>query len=163
MLDSGDRLALRYGSPYIELVDTSYIVGSTGYTSTIEYKGKGYFTGKSHTFKATVSSPKLHTPYVIDGLWHTTSTVSSGPGKGKYKKGQTFHDVTTAKEEVTVMTRMLKNMPLVPVKSTLRRPSLSIVKYATKLAMNFHVRTAPERMRAVWLGSLRPSVKKMVA
>ncbi|KAI5829741.1 Oxysterol-binding protein [Schizophyllum commune Tattone D] len=94
---------LWYGSPYIELVDTSYIVGSTGYTSTIEYKGKGYFTGKSHTFKATVSSPKLHTPYVIDGLWHTTSTVSSGPGKGKYKKGQTFHDVTTAKEEVTVI------------------------------------------------------------
>ena len=40
---------------------------------------------------------------MIDGLWHTTSTVSSGPGKGKYKKGQTFHDVTTAKEEVTVI------------------------------------------------------------
>ena len=29
--------------------------------------------------------------------------MSSGPGKGKYKKGQTFHDVTTAKEEVTVI------------------------------------------------------------
>lgn len=45
---------LWYGSPYIELVDTSYIVGG-GHSSTIEYKGKGYFSGKSHSFKATVS------------------------------------------------------------------------------------------------------------
>ncbi|RDB19675.1 Protein KES1 [Hypsizygus marmoreus] len=45
---------LWYGSPYIELTDTSYIVGG-GYVSTIEFKGKGYFSGKSHSFKAVVS------------------------------------------------------------------------------------------------------------
>jgi hypothetical protein len=32
---------LWYGSPYIELVDSTYIVGG-GYTSVIDYKGKGW-------------------------------------------------------------------------------------------------------------------------
>ena len=33
---------LWYGSPYIELAETSYIIGG-GHISLIEYKGKGYF------------------------------------------------------------------------------------------------------------------------
>ncbi|KAJ2915334.1 hypothetical protein MD484_g5055, partial [Candolleomyces efflorescens] len=45
---------LWYGSPYIELVDSTFIVGG-GYTSVIDYKGKGYFSGKSHSFKATTT------------------------------------------------------------------------------------------------------------
>jgi len=45
---------LWYGSPYIELVDTSAVIGG-GHTSVIEYKGKGYFSGKSHSFKATIT------------------------------------------------------------------------------------------------------------
>ena len=70
----------------------------------IEYKGKGYFGGKSHQFKAVLTPPgSNNVARTFEGLWHTTSSVSSGPGKGKYKKGQTFHDVTTAKEEVTVI------------------------------------------------------------
>lgn len=45
---------LWYGSPYIELAETSHIIGG-GYVTSIEYKGKGYFSGKSHSFKATVA------------------------------------------------------------------------------------------------------------
>ncbi|TFY65551.1 hypothetical protein EVG20_g5532 [Dentipellis fragilis] len=48
---------LWYGSPYIELTEMSYIQSSSGWLSTIEYKGKGYFSGKSHTYKATVTPP----------------------------------------------------------------------------------------------------------
>ncbi|EGN94716.1 hypothetical protein SERLA73DRAFT_155471 [Serpula lacrymans var. lacrymans S7.3] len=87
---------LWYGSPYIELAETSYIQSSSGWLSTIEYKGKGYFSGKSHTFKATVTPPVYMsgTTHVIEGTWHTTSKDT--------RSGATFHDVTTPKEEVTV-------------------------------------------------------------
>jgi len=87
---------LWYGSPYIELAETSYIQGSSGWLSTIEYKGKGYFSGKSHSFKATLKapSPSLFTqPLTVEGTWHTTSKTSTG---------LVFHDVTSPKEEVTV-------------------------------------------------------------
>ncbi|KAG2123434.1 hypothetical protein DEU56DRAFT_51531 [Suillus clintonianus] len=87
---------LWYGSPYIELAETSYIQSSAGWLSTIEYKGKGYFSGKSHTFKATLTPPAhIHTsPHVIEGTWHTTSKDSHS--------GAAFHDVTSPKEEITV-------------------------------------------------------------
>ncbi|KAF9238320.1 hypothetical protein BU15DRAFT_88391 [Melanogaster broomeanus] len=88
---------LWYGSPYIELAETSYIQSSSGWLSTIEYKGKGYFSGTSHSFKATVTHPThvLQSPHVIQGTWHTTSTDK--------QTGATFHDVTAPKEEVTVV------------------------------------------------------------
>ncbi|KAG1885896.1 uncharacterized protein F5891DRAFT_1085283 [Suillus fuscotomentosus] len=83
---------LWYGSPYIELAETSYI--QSFYR--IEYKGKGYFSGKSHTFKATLTPPShVHTsPHVIEGTWHTTSK--------ELHSGAPFHDVTSPKEEITV-------------------------------------------------------------
>lgn len=87
---------LWYGSPYIELAETSYIQSSTGWLSTIEYKGKGYFSGKSHTFKATLTPPAHVStgPHVIEGTWHTTSK--------DVHSGAAFHDVTSPKEEITV-------------------------------------------------------------
>ncbi|KAK7062614.1 Oxysterol-binding protein 4 [Paramarasmius palmivorus] len=92
---------LWYGSPYIELTETSYIINQH-YVCSIEYKGKGYFSGKSHSFKATLTpapgtggSAKEH---VIEGLWHLNSKFISGP-----RSGTEFHDVTGAKEEVTAI------------------------------------------------------------
>jgi oxysterol-binding protein-related protein 9/10/11 len=100
---------LWYGSPYIELTESSYIAQSTpdgkagGWVGTIEYKGKGYFSGKSHQFKAVLTPPEPsssdhsdshhhHKPHVIEGTWHTTSKMESG---------MTFHDVNGPKTEVT--------------------------------------------------------------
>lgn len=98
---------LWYGSPYIELVDNSCLVGSTGWVGVVEYKGKGYFSGKSHSFKATLSPPGVSAgdkdkngsngTYVVEGLWHETSKFTKGKGVGKV-----FHDVTGTKEKVTV-------------------------------------------------------------
>lgn len=85
-----------YGSPYIELMETSYIQSSTGWLSTIEYKGRGYFSGKSHSFKATLApnGDQDGATSVFEGQWD---------GKGK-KVGDTadWLDVTPPKEEVTV-------------------------------------------------------------
>lgn len=83
---------LWYGSPYIELADTSYVIGG-GHITTIEYKGKGYFSGKSHSFKATTvpmpgqggAGPK---EIIVDGTWHETSKfVKGGAGSFYYAQG----------------------------------------------------------------------------
>lgn len=73
---------LWYGSPYIELADSSHIIGD-GYVTTVEYKGKGYFSGKSHTFRSTTvaipgqggAGPK---EVVIEGTWHESSNYTKG-------------------------------------------------------------------------------------
>ncbi|KAI5118464.1 hypothetical protein M0805_003725 [Coniferiporia weirii] len=88
---------LLVGSPYIELSEASYIASSSGYLSTIEYSGKGYFTGKAHTFKATVTNPELAAAYPLytyEGQWNSVSHDK--------KTGVEFTDVTIPKEEVTV-------------------------------------------------------------
>jgi len=83
-----------YGAPYIELTNTSWIASSSGWVSSIEYKGKGYFSGKSHTFKALVTPPgSTHPAHTIEGLWHETSKMSTG---------EPFTDVRGPKEEITV-------------------------------------------------------------
>jgi len=98
-----------YGSPYVELTEHSYIASSSGYLSVIEYKGKGYFTGKSHSFKASVYPPlpipasaagsdELPTPsttakYVAEGTW---------TAKSKLKDGRMFTDVTGPRTELIV-------------------------------------------------------------
>jgi oxysterol-binding protein-related protein 9/10/11 len=89
---------LWYGSPYIELTDTSHIQSSSGWLSTIKYQGKGYFSGKSHSFKADLTPPigsgsSFHASS-FEGQWNATSK--------DLKTGVVFTDVTGPKEEVTV-------------------------------------------------------------
>ena len=60
----------------------------------IEYKGKGYFSGKSHSFKAVISRPgSSSAAHTYEGLWHLTSK--------DVKTGAIFTDVTSPKEEVS--------------------------------------------------------------
>ncbi|KAF8762041.1 Oxysterol-binding protein [Rhizoctonia solani] len=84
-----------YGSPYIELTDTSYIASSTGYVSTIKYEGKGYFSGKAHSFKATLAAPDSSTIETYEGQWDSQSHAKSN-------KNIAFTDVSGPKEEVSV-------------------------------------------------------------
>jgi len=105
---------LWYGSPYIELWDKTNIQSSSGWSSVVsslspssrswphiirvrqlEYKGKGYFSGKIHTIKATVSPPgSFGIKHTIEGQWHIQTRDT--------KSGKVFTDVTSPKEEVTV-------------------------------------------------------------
>lgn len=89
---------LLIASPYIELSESSYIASSSGYLSTIDYSGKGYFSGKAHTFKATVTNPEITKTmplYVFEGQWDTTSK--------DMKTGKEFTNVLSPKEEVEVV------------------------------------------------------------
>jgi len=84
---------LWYGSPYIELWDKTNIRSSSGWSSVLEYKGKGYFSGKIHTIKATVSPPGSSSiKHTIEGQWHTETKNAN----------KVFTDVTDPKEEVSV-------------------------------------------------------------
>lgn len=71
---------LWFGSPYIELTEASYIHSSTGLLATVQYSGKGYFSGKPHTYNATVvkdSAPS--TPLLeVGGDWSGVSHVKRG-------------------------------------------------------------------------------------
>ena len=60
----------------------------------LEYKGKGYFSGKIHTVKATFSSPRSYdVAHTIEGQWHIQTKDT--------RTDSVFTDVTTPKEEVT--------------------------------------------------------------
>lgn len=89
---------LWYGSPYIELTDTSCIQSSSGWLSTIKYQGKGYFSGKSHSFKADLTPPigsgSSFQASSFEGQWNATSKDQ--------RTGVVFTNVTGPKEEVTV-------------------------------------------------------------
>jgi len=75
---------LWYGSPYIELWDKTNIQSSSGWSSVLEYKGKGYFSGKIHTIKATVSPPGSSSiKHTIEGQWHIQTRDT--------KTGKVFH------------------------------------------------------------------------
>ena len=80
----------------VELTDSSYIQSSAGYLSTINYKGKGYFSGKSHTFKATVGTSASHSTYHIEGQWTDKSTYVKGTKGSKAHEGDVFLDVAAA-------------------------------------------------------------------
>lgn len=69
-----------FGSPYVELEGKSFIQSSSGYKASIEYSGKGYFSGKKNTFKAKViknDKPK-DVLYTISGQWSGVSNIKTG-------------------------------------------------------------------------------------
>ena len=64
----------------------------------IEYKGRGYFSGKTHQFKASVAkSGSWSAKHTIDGLWHTSSKFSTGQG---------FLDISTQTKEEVIVTSL---------------------------------------------------------
>ncbi|EST09509.1 Oxysterol-binding protein [Kalmanozyma brasiliensis GHG001] len=90
---------LWYGSPYVELTSSSYIQSTTGLLTTLNYAGKGYFSGKAHSFKATIGAGG-NTLYSIEGEWAGVSKY-----KGKSISGgsnDVFWDASTEREEVSV-------------------------------------------------------------
>lgn len=83
---------LWYGAPYLELSGTSHICSSTGYLATINYTGKGYFSGKSHSYKAMVShvSQPSSALYNIEGEWAGVSKFKGKAPDGS--SGSVFWD-----------------------------------------------------------------------
>ncbi|SGZ04864.1 BQ5605_C032g11094 [Microbotryum silenes-dioicae] len=86
------------GSPYVELYDSSLIQSSTGYQTSLEFRGKGWVSGKAHAFTATVTNAG-HTVYVIDGLWTGESHFIKG---SKSRIGELFLDTAPDRSPIEV-------------------------------------------------------------
>ncbi|KAJ8099146.1 hypothetical protein POJ06DRAFT_129065 [Lipomyces tetrasporus] len=75
---------LFYGAPYVELEQKTLIQSSSGYWASIEYSGKGYFSGKKNTFKAKFYAPDEDSPlYTISGQWSGKSTIMNQAKKSE--------------------------------------------------------------------------------
>ncbi|KAK9237646.1 hypothetical protein V1525DRAFT_403367 [Lipomyces kononenkoae] len=82
---------LFYGAPYVELEQNTLIQSSSGYRATIEYSGKGYFSGKKNTFKAKFyAGEESAALYTISGQWSGKSTIMNE----HTKKESLFYDAT---------------------------------------------------------------------
>jgi hypothetical protein len=59
------------GAPYVELNSATYIQSSSGYTAKIEYSGRGWVSGKSNSFSATIypEDKKKEPIYTAEGQW----------------------------------------------------------------------------------------------
>lgn len=74
---------LIFGSPFIELNDTTYITSSSGYTAKIDYSGKGWLSGKKNSFVATMypTGKERETLYTATGQWTKTFEIWEGASK----------------------------------------------------------------------------------
>ncbi|KAK5131088.1 hypothetical protein LTR08_001306 [Meristemomyces frigidus] len=68
------------GSPYVELNQSTYIVGSNGFTSRIDYSGKGWVSGTKNSLKAVMyphgkEKSKDSIIYYADGSWTGDFTI----------------------------------------------------------------------------------------
>lgn len=59
------------GAPYVELNSATYIQSSSGYTAKIEYSGRGWVSGKSNSFTASIypEDKKKEPIYTAEGQW----------------------------------------------------------------------------------------------
>lgn len=71
------------GSPFVELNGTTYIQSSSGYTSRIDYSGKGWVSGKKNTFSAVVypDGKEKDAIYKADGQWNGSFTIKDAKTK----------------------------------------------------------------------------------
>jgi oxysterol-binding protein-related protein 9/10/11 len=74
------------GSPYVELNKSSYIVGSNGFTSRIDYSGKGWVSGTKNSLSAIMyphgkEKDKSAVLYTAEGSWTDSFTIKDAKKK----------------------------------------------------------------------------------
>lgn len=104
-------------SPYVELTEGSHIQSSSGYHTVLEYRGKGYFTGKAHSFTAKIyDQPRIatgsHPIYQIEGQWHGISKFVKRPPAWWTGEGDTFLDQTDERLEAITVQDISEQGPL---------------------------------------------------
>ncbi|CAI5756457.1 unnamed protein product [Candida verbasci] len=90
-------------SPFVELEGTSYIQGSNGFYTIIDYSGRGWVSGKKNTFKARIyrdsyaSTHKENALVTISGQWSGKSYIIKGHHTATSKNGELFYDANIIK------------------------------------------------------------------
>ncbi|KAG0363537.1 Oxysterol binding protein [Gamsiella multidivaricata] len=100
------------GRPTVELAGSSYIVSSTGLFASIEYSGKGYFSGERNSFKAKLMPISGDTPfYIAQGVWSGVSNYSNG------KKGSESRLFFDAKADLPIAPELKPQTEMGPLES----------------------------------------------
>lgn len=88
------------GSPYVELNRSSYIVSSSGYTSRIDYSGKGWVSGTKNTLNAIMyphgKDKKSDIIYTADGSWTDSFEIKDAQTKKTVEKYNAKSEPKTA-------------------------------------------------------------------
>lgn len=71
------------GSPFVELEKSTYIQSSTGFTSKVEYSGKGWLSGKKNSVTASLyrTGHEKSPIYTVDGQWNADFTMRQASTK----------------------------------------------------------------------------------
>ncbi|ESW97001.1 Protein KES1 [Ogataea parapolymorpha DL-1] len=103
-------------APFVELEQKSYIQSSAGYVAVIEYSGKGYFSGKSNSFKARIykniseAEDKTKALYTVSGQWSGVSSISRGNTVAS--DAQVFFDAKNSKPQHLTVKPIEEQSPL---------------------------------------------------
>ncbi|KAK2777426.1 oxysterol binding protein [Colletotrichum kahawae] len=92
---------LIFGAPFLELEGTSFITSSTGFTSKIDYSGKGWLSGKKNSVIASVypNGKEKDVAYNITGVW--TKSFEVHQGSAKHNSSKTLLETYDAAEHPT--------------------------------------------------------------
>lgn len=97
---------LIFGAPFVELDGTSFIASSTGYTSRIDYSGKGWLSGKKNSVTATLhpTGKDKDVLFNVTGQWNKNFEIYEGPAKKNSKTTLvgTYDAVATSQAEFRV-------------------------------------------------------------
>ncbi|KAI5462903.1 hypothetical protein BGZ63DRAFT_352806 [Mariannaea sp. PMI_226] len=106
---------LVFGAPFVELDGSSYITSSSGFTSKIDYSGKGWLSGKKNSVVATVypTGKEKEVLFNVTGQWNKTFEIYKGPAKSNSKSHlvATYDAVNTPQTELQ-LTPAEKQHPL---------------------------------------------------
>ncbi|CAK7890778.1 oxysterol-binding protein homolog 4 [[Candida] anglica] len=92
-------------APFVELEGTAYIQSSTGFMSSIDFSGRGYFSGKKNTYKARIFRDSLASAHkesalaTISGQWSDKSYICKGSSTPSSKSDELFYDAQNKKPE----------------------------------------------------------------
>jgi len=97
---------LIFGAPFVELDGVSYITSSTGFTTKIQYLGKGWLSGKKNSFTATLypTGKEKDVLYNCFGQWTKAFDIHNGSAKhnGPETLIETWNAETTPMSELIV-------------------------------------------------------------
>lgn len=88
------------GSPYVELNKSTYIVGSNGFTSRVDYSGKGWVSGSKNSLSAIMyphgkEKSKSDVLYTAEGSWTDSFTIKDAKKHGVEKYDAKHEPKTT--------------------------------------------------------------------
>jgi hypothetical protein len=97
---------LIFGAPFVELDGSTFITSSSGYTTKIDYSGKGWLSGKKNSVTASIYPTKKEKDVLfnVTGQWNKELNFYKGPAKSNSSSTlvTTYNAAETSQTELEV-------------------------------------------------------------